>query len=161
MVVEVQLFFLVVIKLMAQETQKNVRLWPRDQVAGWESHRFSSTLNLLKKLNHDFCEIKEQFLQKNSYWPLLIEKCVSIIFFHHTISFLIVQPSLHEPIRIWQLMCDLLNPTRYKLRKKHPGQLMFSPPPLLLPTVKRTSNSDKIWYTAYKVIITGNFKDHV
>ena len=49
---------------MAQETQKNVRLWPRDQVAGWESHRFSSKLNLLKKKKkHEFCEIKEQFLQ--------------------------------------------------------------------------------------------------
>lgn len=62
--VEVRLYFLVVFKLIAQETQKHVRLWPRDQVAGWEPHGFSSTLNLLKKLNHDFCEIKEQFLQK-------------------------------------------------------------------------------------------------
>ena len=143
---------------MAQETQKHVRLWPRDQVAGWESHCFSLTLNLLKKVEPWLLWNQRAIsAKKNSYWPLLIEKCVSIIFLHHSISFLIVQSSLHEPIRIWQLICDLLNPTRYKLRKKTPGQLMFSPPPLLLPTVKRTSNSDKIWYTAYKVIITGNY----
>jgi len=66
---------------------------------------------------------KTNFYINISSSPLLVKKRVSIIFLHHTVSLLIIQSSLHEPIRIRQLRCDLFNPTRYKFRKN----IMLSP----------------------------------